>query len=288
MIKNAFTLRARLQYGVSRSSHGDLERGGFAVISKKKGSGKKARGPKGRKDTLQLLLIDFCNVRTWSPVALRVLYERYRIAHDREEGLGDRGFVGSFCITREDPKRRRFPLGPEGMRQHGRLWEFLDASQGRYRAFLDGCVNGSINAVFLNRCLKQTQVDDYLGQPNPPPVGSLFSFVEGYLKEGRQWKLKLQLVHGVDAFRPTLETALDGEIINLFLSGQGDVFERIGKCPHCGNYFVKERKDKKHCNEKCRRDCNNEKAIKTGSLKEYLKKHRVKGVYVKVKDRDMG
>lgn len=47
------------------------------------------------------------------------------------------------------------------------------------------------------------------------------------------------------------------EIIAIFYRGEGELFQRIRRCPECGKYFYAKDVRKTYCSEKCRNTMNN-------------------------------
>jgi hypothetical protein len=244
----------------------------------------------------EMLILDFCNIRTWTPPDLFSLYQKHLIRHDdRQDNEGElEENVEGYCRTKHDqehnyalnendisrslqkhfPEKYILPSQPE----YNRLWDFLRKSQEHYREFLDKCASGILDVTILNNSLREMK------EIHPiffPSFGT--DILNRQAKKTMRWNPILSL------FEKTciLEDAIDLEIINMILRHRGIIFSKVKRCRYseCQRYFIAIRPKKVSCGDKCRFAYNNEEKKKTGYSKTYQSKHRIKGYYIRAKER---
>jgi hypothetical protein len=201
------------------------------------------------KESKSLLVIDFCNITEWSHTKIFDL----QIWHDIIYSVGGRkrGFE-DFCISKQDPRRQLFVLIEdqkfidEKKKSEGKLppkfivlrsaneseelWEYLQASQKKFKSFLNHCSEGSFDLKFINDILE-----------NFLTIGIQFVTSE------KKW------VPAIKYREPILysfEDYIYWEILSLFFNKEADqIFPYIKICNHCNKYYKAKtlRKNQKYC-----------------------------------------
>jgi hypothetical protein len=263
----------------------------------------------------QMLLIDFCSIKQWDLRAISELMEKYQIQRDGQGELKD---IIINCKTRHDnqhnyilvennraktlqqriPQRFIIPSQPEFQN----LWKYLIKSQSSYKAFLNQCMKGYLDLIFLNNLLLGIRRDQYSFDTSGKRKLD-FGYNIGGLKHSKpcffptdlykaknkkksllEWNPVLRLMDHGDC----IEDAIDLEIINIFLAQRGEEFSKVKRCHYlkCNAYFIAARPRSKFCKsrgDQCRYDYNNMMKKEAGYSKEYYlkfeKKRRVKGIY---------
>lgn len=225
---------------------------------------------------MKMLFLDFCNVEEWSLGAISELYKENKIVHTKHGKL--RGWE-DFCKTKHDERRFYFEdIPPEktlwvsispSQPKFSTLWEMLVQSQQEYRAFLDRCIKlERLDLDFINEKFERIINQNPL---NRIPI----RFVRNPKNE---WipKISYNLSYLLD-----IEAYVEWEIIEIALHQVGStILGHVKKCKDCKKYFfcVRSRK-REYCSKKCHDRFHNKEAIKSGKLREYMRKARSEGKY---------
>ncbi|HUV58527.1 MAG TPA: hypothetical protein VMW09_00250 [Desulfatiglandales bacterium] len=237
----------------------------------------------------RLLLIDFCNIKQWDIETISKLDETQlqqgsdsepndiiincKTRHDRQHKYMLVENDGAKILQEHIPETFILPSQPEFQK----LWEYLKKSQNEYRSFLESCIKGDLNLLYLNKLIKNVK--------DPEPA-----FFPMYLSAARKtemnllkWNPVLRLMNRGEY----IEDTIDIEIINTILGQrlmqqvgqQNSIFSTIKQCanPECHIYFIGKRPKTKHCSNKCRHRHNNLIKKETGYSKKYMSEHRIKG-----------
>lgn len=220
----------------------------------------------GIKDSLSLLL-DFCNIEAWKTENLLQLYQKHRLGHSGDFGIGWQW----ICRTRLDDKRAYFlteddiamdlhkkhpetyilPSQPD----HRILWDLLPISQKRYRQFLDNCISSNeLDKSFIMGVIAALEKVKWTAQEDPDD----------------KWGVHISY----DSHYGIIETDIDVSIAQVLFSRQGEIFSLINKCWQCKGHFIQKPKNKKYCSAKCRYDHHNKERVKSGKAAETMRRLR--------------
>jgi len=228
------------------------------------------------------LLLDFCNLKEITHNSILNLQKKYKIIHSDD---GDKRGYEDYCLSKQDSKSRRWALVegneiqefknnmPEGyvvlpsQKNGSEILRYLSNSQTEYNKFLSQCAAGHLDLVFINEIMQ-----------NLKHIGLKLE------ESSNKWSPSV--THGINHLM-TFESYINWEILNLFFIHAGPIFKRVQICnwQNCGKYFLHKRKDQKYCSDTCSRDMRHDRFRKTKGYEDYRIKSRVKGIYIKVKDR---
>lgn len=191
------------------------------------------------------LLIDFSNISEWEVGTISALYKKHSIAHTQ---LGEKLDSENFCCTRRKTKWRYYfreedvdySLGRSVTKKYylsplrsgyDEIFVMLKESQSEYRAFLDGCIAGRFDLLFLNERMARIPSEFTWGSKS-------------------YWTPEIV---PVQPLLPDIESYIDWEIVKTARAEKGpQVFGKLRKCRMCKRYLIYERETKKSCNAKCR------------------------------------
>jgi hypothetical protein len=232
------------------------------------------------KESKRLLVIDFCNITEWSHTKifdLQVWHDIIYSVRGRKRGFED------FCISKQDPRRRLFVLIEdqkfidEKKKSEGKLpakffvlrsaneseelWEYLQASQKKFKLFLDHCSEGILSIQFMNEAVN-----------NFNSVGLKFN------QSANTWNSKISYnAPQLNSF----EDYVYWDILNLFLLNNAEnVLPYVKLCRKCNKYYIAKRhiQNQKFCSEKCRFDWHNHERIESGVARRYKRDRRKQGL----------
>jgi hypothetical protein len=229
-----------------------------------------------------MLLLDFCNIQEWSVEKISGLYDKHQIIHTAEGNKHGKEF---FCSTKHKEKWRyyfteeippilgdlddTFCISPDRS-EYMELWEMLKISQSEFRTFVEVCRNGKLDLEFINNLMNQHFIHN---------ISEKFPV---YFRKNRINKWMPEIGFD-DYFLGDIESYIAWEIFEISLGRikspikkRSSVFECIGKCDWCDNYYYYNRNTKRFCSTKCRQDYNYDKDVKRGMRQEYGKKWRKK------------
>lgn len=148
-------------------------------------------------------------------------------------------YTTSKKIEKEQKIKRALAPGEQGF--DGSLWRVVSEVQAEIRNLFNEFISGypcpeKIKKLFKDLSLKVRYID------NPEDKWSPVIELEGDHKSVKN-------------------LILSREIIFPFYRGEGHLFQRIRRCPECGNYFFAKDVRKTYCSEKCRNTMNNKNRI---------------------------
>jgi len=231
-----------------------------------------------------MLLLDFCNIQEWSVKKISKLYDKYKIIHTVE---GSEHGKELFCSTKHKEKWRyyfsedislflgettlEFCISPDRP-EYKELREMLQKSQSEYRAFLNECIDGNLKLAFVNNLMKSHFSHN---------VSEKFPI---FFRDNPTNKWTPDFIFD-DYYLSTIESYIAWEIFEISLGRikspikkKSSVFECIGICDWCENYFLYKRKTKRFCSSKCRLDYNYEKDMASGKRQKYGRKWREENI----------
>jgi hypothetical protein len=196
------------------------------------------------------ILLDFINMKEINLGALEIIYRTHRIffteagmkkgmeryfktKHSPEFFSFDHRQDSDFL--NEDEKSMWLQPTPENEKK---LASYIEMSQEEYLFFLDSCVAGRIDGVFLNERLSEHP--DY----------------EVKLVQTGNFEFKFELLPQVKDFEQYVDMF---EIFIPIWRGEGEKFSRIKKCKFCGKYFFAVSLKAEFCERKCRNAYNYQK-----------------------------
>jgi|GEM_PF-5030192 len=245
-----------------------------------------------------MLLLDVCNIKEWTCEAVLGLYKEHRIIHSE---WGARYGFEKFCVSRYQAKSPLvFSLVEANeiepwLSEEGKIispsqwlgkpilfpsnvgysdiWRVLRRSVDEiYRPFLDNCARGVLDLCIVNDILEDFHKIGFA------LVGSEQGSDAWDLKSGIVWNYRSK-------YLGTLEDHVDWEILSTFLNQKSIVYEKIRKCRWCRAYFISKRRDQAYCCDACSSSYRSRTYRGTGKHRDYMGKHTVSGVYIKVADR---
>ena len=205
------------------------------------------------------LAIEITNMKKseCTPQAIQNLFARYGISYTQkgaDVGYEDHWFGDGKYIffDRENPFYKKLAATPEGTTiltskiptyapgdEHFAevLWAAVSNVQEKIRAFFDKFIQDDPATEELKKICDNYRMRIFFhgvtDNPWRPSLGMLYdnSSVERYI--------------------------ISHEIVATFYRGEGELFQRIRRCPECGNYFYAKDVRKTYCSEKCRNTMNN-------------------------------
>ena len=224
---------------------------------------RRKRTPRKRYDDNHFLsaVLDFCNIKIGDIDALLDFNKKHEICwtiDDRKRGYAP------YASIKHNPGYR-YVLEPSylhiegfekmfiepGTPEYGKLWESIEITQDEIKRFFYKCMKGKLDIGYINE------------------IGSRLKTERVNFVEGDKWTPLLNLFEAADSINEYIER----NILYIFINKEGEVFSRIGRCPFCKEYFIKNRDDQKFCNEKHRRDFNNVRIRKTPEHKKYMREY---------------
>lgn len=140
-----------------------------------------------------------------------------------------------LAAEKETGKKRMLCPGDEGYNEY--LWDKVSNVQEKIRVFFDKFIQGDPATEEFQKLCDEYHMKIRFRDATDDP-----------------WIPSLEMTYDDTS---TERLIISREIVATFYNGLGPLFQRIRRCPECGDYFYAKDIRKTYCSEKCRNTMNN-------------------------------